>query len=140
MDSPNHQVYIVPVVRPQDLATKGKGQLVVNATSHFILNGQDTDFVSQVSPRDTIVLSKTMSFEVQEVISATEIKLKKELTSEAIEHISHSPAYKVIPHVDQHVLYEKVHEKLNEGESIVIFPEGGSHDRSEMLPLKGLCS
>lgn len=105
--------------------------------SNFILNGLDTKFISEVRPRDTIVLNKQMSFEVEQVVSDTELKLKKELTPVAIEHIEHTPAYKVIPHVDQHVLYEKVHEKLDEGESIVIFPEGGSHDRSEMLPLKG---
>jgi glycerol-3-phosphate O-acyltransferase/dihydroxyacetone phosphate acyltransferase len=130
-------LFLVPVVRPQDLATKGKGELVFKSDSRFILNGQDTNFVSDVRPRDTIVLSKQMSFEVEEVISDTELKLKKELSPEAVEHISQASAYKIIPHIDQHVLYEKVHEKLNEGESIVIFPEGGSHDRSEMLPIKG---
>lgn len=83
------------------------------------------------------MLSKTLSFVVTEVVSDTELKLKTELTPEAIEHVSHSAAYKIIPHIDQGVLYEKVHERLNQNESIVIFPEGGSHDRSEMLPLKG---
>lgn len=84
------------------------------------------------------MLSKTLSFVVTEVVSDTELKLKTELTPEAMEHISQSAAaYKVIPHIDQSVLYEKVHERLNQNESIVIFPEGGSHDRSEMLPLKG---
>ncbi|CAO0795483.1 unnamed protein product [Mucor circinelloides] len=126
----------IPVIRPQDLATKGKGQLLANKDSTTILNGKDTQFKTQVAPRDTIVLSKTLSFVVTEVVSDTELKLKTELTPEAIEHVSHSAAYKIIPHIDQGVLYEKVHERLNQNESIVIFPEGGSHDRSEMLPLK----
>ncbi|KAL0139217.1 hypothetical protein V8B55DRAFT_1521962 [Mucor lusitanicus] len=126
----------IPVIRPQDLATKGKGQLVASKDSPTTLNGKDTQFKTQVAPRDTIVLSKTLSFVVTEVVSDTELKLKTELTPEAMEHISHSAAYKIIPHIDQSVLYEKVHERLNQNESIVIFPEGGSHDRSEMLPLK----
>ncbi|KAI7905642.1 uncharacterized protein BX663DRAFT_500453 [Cokeromyces recurvatus] len=126
----------IPVIRPQDLATRGNGHLVVNEDS-FILNGKDTSFKTQVAPRDIIVISKALKYEVAEVRSDTELKLKTELTSEAKEHILlHSGAFKIIPHIDQSVLYEKVHERLNKNESLVIFPEGGSHDRSEMLPLK----
>lgn len=33
-------------------------------------------------------------------------------------------------------MFESVTEKLRNGECIGIFPEGGSHDRSELLPLK----
>lgn len=128
---------IVPVIRPQDLATKGSGKLVVNKDSNFILNGIETQFTQETGPRDLIVLHKTLKFEVAEVISDTELKLKTELNLEALEFISNDAAYKIIPHIDQSVLYEKVHERLDKGESIVIFPEGGSHDRSEMLPLKG---
>jgi glycerol-3-phosphate O-acyltransferase/dihydroxyacetone phosphate acyltransferase len=131
------ETFQVPVIRPQDLATKGKGRLVKNPESNSLLNGQDTEFKTQVAKRDIIVLSKTLQFEVLEVVSDTELKLKTELTPEALEHLMHADAYKIIPHIDQSVLYEKVHERLNTGESIVIFPEGGSHDRSEMLPLKG---
>lgn len=128
------------MVRPQDLAVKGAGKLVIkDQESYFIINGADTQFTQQVGLRDLIVLGKTLQFEVVEVVSDTELKLKKELTPEAIESISNSGNYKIIPHIDQSVLYEKVHERLNKGECIVIFPEGGSHDRSEMLPLKGMC-
>jgi glycerol-3-phosphate O-acyltransferase/dihydroxyacetone phosphate acyltransferase len=132
------------VVRPQDLATRGTGKLVVNKDSKFILNGIDTQFTQQAGVRDFIVFSKQLQFEISEVISDTELKLKTELSPEAIELISNPAkeetgvAYKIIPHVDQSVLYEKVHERLENNESIVIFPEGGSHDRSEMLPLKGI--
>lgn len=126
----------IPVIRPQDLATKGAGKLVVNNESHFILNGDDTQFTQQTGPRDIIVLNKTLQFEVVEVVSDTELKLKTELTAEAIAFISQSAGYKIIPHIDQSKLYDKVHERLDNGECIVIFPEGGSHDRSEMLPLK----
>lgn len=125
----------IPVIRPQDLAVKGTGKLVSDK-KECVLSGQDTRFTQQVSARDVIVLSKTVSFEVTEVISDTQLRLKKELTDEAIELIKSSGTYKVIPHVDQSTLYDKVHERLNTGECIVIFPEGGSHDRSELLPLK----
>jgi glycerol-3-phosphate O-acyltransferase/dihydroxyacetone phosphate acyltransferase len=46
-------------------------------------------------------------------------------------------SFKIAPHVDQTAVYEEVYAYLNNNECVTIFPEGGSHDRSEMLPLKG---
>ena len=45
--------------------------------------------------------------------------------------------FKVAPYVDQTQVYNAVFEKLKTNGCIGIFPEGGSHDRPEMLPLKG---
>jgi glycerol-3-phosphate O-acyltransferase / dihydroxyacetone phosphate acyltransferase len=45
--------------------------------------------------------------------------------------------FKVAPKVDQTKVYDAVFEKLNDGGCVGIFPEGGSHDRTELLPLKG---
>ncbi|KAJ5935372.1 acyltransferase [Penicillium verhagenii] len=44
--------------------------------------------------------------------------------------------FKVAPHVDQTAVYEAVFGRLNAGGCVGIFPEGGSHDRTELLPLK----
>ncbi|KKY19416.1 putative glycerol-3-phosphate o-acyltransferase [Diplodia seriata] len=44
--------------------------------------------------------------------------------------------FKVAPKVDQSKVYDAVFEKLNQGGCVGIFPEGGSHDRTELLPLK----
>ena len=44
--------------------------------------------------------------------------------------------FSVAPHVDQSKVYEAVFQRLKEGGCIGIFPEGGSHDRTELLPLK----
>lgn len=46
-------------------------------------------------------------------------------------------SFKVAPKVDQTKVYDAVFEKLNQGGCVGIFPEGGSHDRTELLPLKG---
>ncbi|KAF7730816.1 hypothetical protein EC973_001334 [Apophysomyces ossiformis] len=124
----------IPVVRPQDLATKGTGRLTAKDSQTIV--GKGTRFTQEVGPRDLLVLSKTLKLEVLKVDSDTEITLKAPLDEESIELLSEGLEYKIIPHVDQHVLYEKVHERLAEKQCIVIFPEGGSHDRTEMLPLK----
>ena len=44
--------------------------------------------------------------------------------------------FRVIPKVDQAHLYQEVTKSLSEGTCICLFPEGGSHDRAELLPLK----
>jgi glycerol-3-phosphate O-acyltransferase/dihydroxyacetone phosphate acyltransferase len=44
--------------------------------------------------------------------------------------------YKILPHVDQEDTYGAVFERLNQGGCIGVFPEGGSHDRTDFLPLK----
>jgi glycerol-3-phosphate O-acyltransferase/dihydroxyacetone phosphate acyltransferase len=45
--------------------------------------------------------------------------------------------FKVSPHVDQTAVYNAVFARLNAGGCVGIFPEGGSHDRPNLLPLKG---
>ncbi|KAH6678849.1 acyltransferase [Plectosphaerella plurivora] len=44
--------------------------------------------------------------------------------------------YKLAPKVDQTKVYEAVFNRLRNGGCVGIFPEGGSHDRTELLPLK----
>ncbi|PKS11491.1 hypothetical protein jhhlp_003255 [Lomentospora prolificans] len=44
--------------------------------------------------------------------------------------------YKLAPHIDQTSVYEAVFARLRAGGCVGIFPEGGSHDRTELLPLK----
>ncbi|KAJ3574900.1 hypothetical protein NPX13_g4216 [Xylaria arbuscula] len=44
--------------------------------------------------------------------------------------------FKLAPHIDQTEVYKAVFSRLRSGECIGIFPEGGSHDRTELLPLK----
>lgn len=44
--------------------------------------------------------------------------------------------FKMAPHTDQTKVYEAVFTRLRTGGCVGIFPEGGSHDRTELLPLK----
>jgi len=45
-------------------------------------------------------------------------------------------AYDILKHVDLHTVFEKVLDRLALGGVFGIFPEGGSHDRTDLLPLK----
>ena len=98
--------------------------------------------------------------EIAEIISAEEIKLKKPFKSKAAmiqmtgrDDVDHSgkftdqsvkgtkagfggSIYKVAPKVDQTQVYDAVFDRLSAGGAVGIFPEGGSHDRTELLPLK----
>ncbi|KAG2231461.1 hypothetical protein BDF21DRAFT_418831 [Thamnidium elegans] len=132
----------IPVIRPQDLAKPGQGriQLLNRKTDPLRIIGIDTHFTTQLKPRDSIVLPKGCGqSEVFQVISDTEIIIKKEFKElRALEILTSSDgtAYKCMPHVEQDSVYKCVHDELNNGRCITIFPEGGSHDRAEMLPLK----
>jgi len=44
--------------------------------------------------------------------------------------------FKTAPKVDQTKVYDAVFDRLSAGGAVGIFPEGGSHDRTELLPLK----
>lgn len=44
--------------------------------------------------------------------------------------------FKTAPHIDQSKVFEAVFARLRSGGCVGIFPEGGSHDRTELLPLK----
>ncbi|KAF2812271.1 uncharacterized protein BDZ99DRAFT_507603 [Mytilinidion resinicola] len=102
------------------------------------------------------------SSEIAEINGPEEIRLKrpfkggtpfKQLTGreditedgkfEAGEQAKNGPAqgfeginFKVAPKVNQTEVYDAVFDTLTHGGCIGIFPEGGSHDRPELLPLK----
>ncbi|KAL1297372.1 hypothetical protein AAFC00_004912 [Neodothiora populina] len=108
------------------------------------------------------VSNEAANAEIKEIISENEIRLKKpfkgnaalrQLTGQEVyvqgtkEGIAEKPdnkyvegyqgsKFSVAPHVDQSKVYEAVFKKLHDGGCIGIFPEGGSHDRTELLPLK----
>ena len=44
--------------------------------------------------------------------------------------------YKILPKIDQKVVFDKVFKVLAKNGTIGIFPEGGSHDQGHLIPLK----
>jgi glycerol-3-phosphate O-acyltransferase / dihydroxyacetone phosphate acyltransferase len=44
-----------------------------------------------------------------------------------------------LTYVDQSTVFDDVYDALSQGRNLGIFPEGGSHDRTDLLPLKVSC-
>jgi glycerol-3-phosphate O-acyltransferase/dihydroxyacetone phosphate acyltransferase len=83
---------------------------------------------------------ESQKLDIAEICGAEKIILKVAPTAKDVLHQLSQPAgtsFKVAPHVDQTEVYNAVFERLRRDGCIGIFPEGGSHDRPDMLPLKG---
>ena len=133
-----HRGVIVPVVRAADEAKAGKGLIRLSDADPCLVLGEGTSFLSQFSPKTQIMLSKNLNFavaEVIEVISDTELRIKKEFGGESgkgtarfREAVKESDGkgitYKALPFVDQQQMYGNVYQRLKEGGCIGIFPEG----------------
>ena len=44
--------------------------------------------------------------------------------------------FDIFKYVDQSTMFDSVHRALAKGNNLGIFPEGGSHDNTDLLPLK----
>ena len=69
-----------------------------------------------------------------EIISDTKIKLKSPGAQNPDKEIQYQ--FKVLPKVDQSDVFGDVQQVLKGGGCIAMFPEGGSHDQSDLLPFK----
>ncbi|KAI0062297.1 glycerol-3-phosphate O-acyltransferase [Artomyces pyxidatus] len=143
----------IPVARAADDAKTGTGRVYLSPDDPCLVLGEGTKFTSEFSPRMQIMLSKSVNSavaEVVEVISDTQLRIKKEFGGESgkgtarvrekCEELKQQGIigldYKTLPFVDQQQMYRHVYQKLKDGGCIGIFPEGGSHDRTDLLPLK----
>ncbi|KAF2860105.1 hypothetical protein K470DRAFT_271017 [Piedraia hortae CBS 480.64] len=134
----------VPVGRALDNTRPANGTIYLpdpdgDAT---LVKGKDVDFENgEFMHGGLLVLpsvnNSAANSEIDSVIDSTSIRLKKPFKgSVAMKQLSEGTTFRVAPHVDQSQVYDQVFQKLREGGCIGIFPEGGSHDRTELLPLK----
>ncbi|KAJ2807845.1 Glycerol-3-phosphate/dihydroxyacetone phosphate acyltransferase [Coemansia helicoidea] len=132
----------IPVERQQDLAVAGSGriQLEDRYAEPTLVSGTGTRFTTELRPGMKIGLPRGVGMlRVAEVLSDTQLRISKEIKElKVMEPLTQQDgtAYKIVPPVDQDEMYRAVYSRLNRGECVGIFPEGGSHDRTEMLPLK----
>lgn len=152
----------VPVGRALDSKKPAKGKIYLPDPENdpTLIKGTEVNFKSeQFMPGGLVVLPSVNNVaansEIQEIVSGNELRLKKpfkgdvaykQLTGKPLEEDvpnGHAEGksfegtpFEVAPHVDQGQVYEAVFDRIKTGGCIGIFPEGGSHDRTELLPLK----
>eukprot|EP00405_Crypthecodinium_cohnii_P015654 CAMPEP_0206458594 /NCGR_PEP_ID=MMETSP0324_2-20121206/23664_1 /ASSEMBLY_ACC=CAM_ASM_000836 /TAXON_ID=2866 /ORGANISM="Crypthecodinium cohnii, Strain Seligo" /LENGTH=744 /DNA_ID=CAMNT_0053929965 /DNA_START=30 /DNA_END=2264 /DNA_ORIENTATION=- len=122
--------HCIPVSRPQDIAFSGAGLVVRDGST--TLRGEGTSFKKQLGVGFSIEISgEPKPLKVKEIVSDTELVLESAASP------SETPSkYKVSPKVDQSKMFDRVYTGLKQGRCLGIFPEGGSHDRTDLLPLK----
>ena len=128
-------------MRAQDLTKSHPGTISLNdRTQPLQITGSKTKF-TELQPGMSLVLPHEIgSAEIASIESDEALTLKKEFRGlRALEllEVSGGTEFKIAPKVDQSWVYEKVFERIEEGGCIGIYPEGGSHDRPDLLPLKG---
>jgi len=161
----------VPISRAQDEAKPGTGVIKLSPTDPCLVIGVGTKFKTELGARKKILLPKSVGAvlaEIDEIISDTEVRVKREFsndrgkgTAKILQKLAVLEAegekgltFKVLPYINQEVIYRHVYQQLKEGGCIGIFPEGmistyrftpqarliftigGSHDRTDLLPLK----
>jgi glycerol-3-phosphate O-acyltransferase/dihydroxyacetone phosphate acyltransferase len=152
------QLGVVPVPRAMDIAKPSQGTIYIPdpVNNPRLLKGIGTNFMSAEFEVGGAIYLPTMNGDSQKldiagVIDSEELLLgnfpdnadaRLQLTGkhelgEACAPGFMGTKFKVAARVDQTQVYAAVFEKLSDGGCIGIFPEGASHDRTELLPLKG---
>jgi len=135
----------IPVGRAMDYARHGSGKVYLPDAGNdpTLLRGIETHFDTEAEAGGMVVLptvnANAATATVGDIVGPEEIRLKRGFEGEdANNQLSgDGTKYKTAPKVDQSHVYEQVFGRLREGGAVCIFPEGGSHDRTELLPLKG---
>jgi glycerol-3-phosphate O-acyltransferase/dihydroxyacetone phosphate acyltransferase len=129
---------LVSITRAQDEAKAGTGLVTLSPDDPCVVIGIGTKFTKELAPKKKITLPKSVggvSAEVVEVISDTEVKVKREFASDSGKGTSkirlkieaaggQGLTFKVIPYINHEAIYRHVYLQLKEGGCIGIFPEG----------------
>ncbi|KAF2271511.1 glycerol-3-phosphate acyltransferase Sct1 [Westerdykella ornata] len=137
----------LPVVRPMDHASPGQGVIYLPDPDNnpALVCGRGASFTS-LTAGCLIILPKVGNVRpeqqtVAQILGPQELLLRGPFSSAKPGHplrerlLTGTP-YKIAPHVDQREMFDAVFRELADGGCIGIFPEGGSHDRPSLLPLK----
>ena len=155
----------VPVGRALDSTKPGAGKIYAPDPINYpkLIRGVGTKIETEAQVGGMLVLPTvdgiTANAEVSEVCGNEELRLKKDFKEEVAlkqltGHLLSSGTdsgngsieknsflgikFKLAPKVDQTAVYDAVFDRLEAGGCVGIFPEGGSHDRTEILAMKGI--
>ncbi|SBT80821.1 glycerol-3-phosphate 1-O-acyltransferase, putative [Plasmodium malariae] len=123
----------ISVKRPEDLKFKGIGHIYWSKGDTKI-KGINTRFKLDVQIGDKL-MTQNRIFSVTKIESETDLVIQDAINIEC-EDKKNGVTFKIIPKINQSEVYNLVTNSLKNGDTIGIFPEGGSHDRTNLLPLK----
>ena len=138
------KINVIPVNRAEDLKIGGKGKIIM--TSDTDIKGFGTKFISEIKKNKnfklgihSLLIMKKYKVMVEKVIDEENIKVRSDPnTYELIkkENKDKKLNYQFIPKLDNSLMFKETTKKLIEGKAICIFPEGTSHDNTDLLKLK----
>ncbi|CAM9495549.1 unnamed protein product, partial [Sphacelaria rigidula] len=124
----------IPVTRPQDSAMKRPSSETVTADG-VMVTGVNTRFTELFQDGDKLRFrGKSEQLKIAEILSDTSMRLAYPVPEDYAE--LGPSTFDVLKYVDQGKVFDFVHGALARGKCLGIFPEGGSHDRTDLLPLK----
>ncbi|KAA8641461.1 uncharacterized protein ATNIH1004_001926 [Aspergillus tanneri] len=139
----------LPVVRAMDNVKPSPGLVYLPDPEGdpTRLCGRDVDFTSDLfMVGGAIVLPRVGRTSpdqqaIADIVGPHELRLRQPFPAYEPDHphyraLRDGITFKVAPHIDQSKMFDAVYSELCSGGCIGIFPEGGSHDRPSLLPLK----
>jgi glycerol-3-phosphate O-acyltransferase / dihydroxyacetone phosphate acyltransferase len=148
---------VVPVKRAQDDALIGIGSVTFGAPQtlenqtdtdeeriDIVVCGIDTKFTKDLAVGDKIrIPDSAHGFKIKSVETDTRMivdgtNLPNDFPKSVFDNNTGAKpmTYDVLKHISLSTVFEKVLDRLAGNGAIGIFPEGGSHDRTDLLPLK----
>lgn len=126
----------IPVERAQDLLVSKEGTIRFEnyPQDQITVVGKGTHFLTDAEPKGLLGLPNG-NVKIAKIISDTKLILASPPTK-GLEYLRNGCSYKIAPRVDNGTLFDNVFDELHDGAIIGIAPEGGSHDRPQLLELK----
>ena len=130
----------IPVERPQDLLKEKEGTIRFEnyPEDEFTIIGEGTHFTNDCEVKGLLgIPDNGGNAKIAEIISDTKLRLASTMKKgRGVDAMKNGTKFKAAKRIDNHGLFDKVFDTLNEGKCIGIAPEGGSHDRPELMEFK----
>lgn len=127
----------IPVARAQDNLKPAQGEVYCKGDDYKTLHGRGTKFTEFMVKGLIGLPSGGGNIDIEEIVSDTELVLRKPVKSEKCKKLLQTGlTYKYAGKISNDDAFQHVFSALHNNGLITIFPEGGSHDRPDLLPIK----